>query len=111
MPTDPNDPLAQQNIKDRYYGVNDPVANKMLRRNNGLPLFSPHHMLPPSMTISSFVHPLRNHHPCMNLLFHYYSVRIDNSSSIEPPEDKSITTLFLGNLSAEITEQDIRFVP
>ena len=23
-------PLAKQNIKDRYYGVNDPVANKML---------------------------------------------------------------------------------
>lgn len=24
--------LANQNMKDRYYGVNDPVANKMLRR-------------------------------------------------------------------------------
>jgi hypothetical protein len=24
--------LADQNIKDRYYGVNDPVANKMLNR-------------------------------------------------------------------------------
>jgi pre-mRNA-splicing factor RBM22/SLT11 len=24
--------LADQNIKDRYYGLNDPVANKMMRR-------------------------------------------------------------------------------
>ncbi len=24
--------LANQNMKDRYYGVNDPVANKMMRR-------------------------------------------------------------------------------
>ena len=32
MPTDPNDPLANQNLKDRYYGVNDPVAEKMLKQ-------------------------------------------------------------------------------
>eukprot|EP01137_Pigoraptor_chileana_P031420 Opistho-2@19237 len=32
MPTDPNDPLAKQNIKDRYYGVDDPVASKMMNR-------------------------------------------------------------------------------
>lgn len=24
--------LSEQNIKDRYYGINDPVANKMMRR-------------------------------------------------------------------------------
>jgi hypothetical protein len=35
MPTDPNDPLAHQNIKDRYYGTNDPVADKILRRADG----------------------------------------------------------------------------
>ena len=23
MPTDPSDPLSQQNMKDRYYGTND----------------------------------------------------------------------------------------
>lgn len=34
MPLDPNGPLAQQNMKDRYYGHNDPVANKMLERSN-----------------------------------------------------------------------------
>ena len=33
MPLDPNGPLAQQNMKDRYYGHNDPVANKMLDRS------------------------------------------------------------------------------
>lgn len=37
MPTDPNDPLADQNIKDRFYGVNDPVANKLLDRASKLP--------------------------------------------------------------------------
>lgn len=25
----PSGPLAEQNMKDRYYGVNDPVANKV----------------------------------------------------------------------------------
>lgn len=34
MPTDPNNPLAKQNIKDRYYGSSDPVAEKMLKRHN-----------------------------------------------------------------------------
>ena len=29
MPT--SGPLSEQNIKDRYYGVNDPVANKVMR--------------------------------------------------------------------------------
>eukprot|EP00055_Hartaetosiga_balthica_P014497 m.79758 g.79758 ORF g.79758 m.79758 type:complete len:425 (-) comp8615_c2_seq1:254-1528(-) len=30
MPSDPNDPLSNQNMKDRYYGNSDPVAEKML---------------------------------------------------------------------------------
>ena len=34
MPT--RGPLSEQNIKDRYYGVNDPVANKMMDRVNGM---------------------------------------------------------------------------
>ena len=37
MPTDPNDPLADQNIKDRYYGVNDPVANKLMKQASTMP--------------------------------------------------------------------------
>jgi pre-mRNA-splicing factor RBM22/SLT11 len=35
MPKDPNGPLANQNIQDRYYGRNDPVAQKMLSRMSG----------------------------------------------------------------------------
>lgn len=30
MPEDKDDPMAKQNIKDRYHGRNDPVARKML---------------------------------------------------------------------------------
>ncbi|KAG3120044.1 hypothetical protein PI124_g475 [Phytophthora idaei] len=30
MPRDKDDPLGKQNIKDRFYGKNDPVATKML---------------------------------------------------------------------------------
>ena len=41
MPTDPNDPLADQNIKDRFYGVNDPVASKLLDRASKLPRLEP----------------------------------------------------------------------
>jgi len=37
MPNAPDDPLANQNIKDRFYGVNDPVADKMLKRAAKMP--------------------------------------------------------------------------
>ena len=30
-----------QNYKDRYYGVNDPVANKMLNRTKDMPKLEP----------------------------------------------------------------------
>jgi pre-mRNA-splicing factor RBM22/SLT11 len=32
MPKDRNDPLSQQNTKDRFYGTSDPVANKIMGR-------------------------------------------------------------------------------
>uniref|UniRef100_A0A2P2I1J5 Pre-mRNA-splicing factor RBM22 n=1 Tax=Hirondellea gigas TaxID=1518452 RepID=A0A2P2I1J5_9CRUS len=64
-PTDPDDPLADQNIKDRYYGVNDPVADKLLKRAEAMP-------------------------------------------QLEPPEDKSITTLYVGNLGEKIAEKELR---
>ncbi|KAF5727349.1 zinc finger CCCH domain-containing protein 40-like [Tripterygium wilfordii] len=57
--------LSQQNIKDRYYGVNDPVALKLLGKAGEMP-------------------------------------------SLEPPEDESIRTLYVGGLDARITEQDLR---
>ncbi|GLG96642.1 hypothetical protein R5R35_010434 [Gryllus longicercus] len=64
-PTDPDDPLADQNIKDRYYGINDPVAEKLMRRASAMP-------------------------------------------KLEPPEDKSITTLYVGNLGDKLTEKELR---
>ena len=33
--------LAKQNIKDRYYGTNDPVAHKMMAQANALPKLVP----------------------------------------------------------------------
>ena len=32
LPHDPNDPLNKQNVKDRFDGKNDPVAQKILER-------------------------------------------------------------------------------
>ena len=40
-PSDPDDPLSQQNFKDRYYGVNDPVAEKLLKRAQAMPHLEP----------------------------------------------------------------------
>ena len=33
--------LSQQNIKDRYYGVNDPVAMKLLSKAGEMPSLEP----------------------------------------------------------------------
>ncbi|KAJ4952463.1 hypothetical protein NE237_029295 [Protea cynaroides] len=57
--------LSQQNIKDRYYGVNDPVAMKLLNKAGEM-------------------------------------------SSLMPPEDEGIKTLYVGGLDARVTEQDLR---
>ena len=65
MPTDPNDPLADQNIKDRYYGMSDPVAARLLNQAKSMP-------------------------------------------SLEPPSDKSITTLYVGGLEGKVEEGDLR---
>lgn len=64
-PNEPDDPLSEQNIRDRYYGKNDPVADKILKRAAQLP-------------------------------------------TLDPPEDKTITTLYVGNISEYLTEKDIR---
>lgn len=65
-PTDPEDPLADQNIKDRFYGANDPVAAKLLNRAQAMPM-------------------------------------------LKPPEDNSVTTLYIGGITDEsITEKDLR---
>lgn len=64
-PNEPDDPLSEQNIKDRYYGVNDPVADKIMKRAASLP-------------------------------------------TLETPEDKTITTLYVGNLGEHVTETDLK---
>ncbi|CAD5226949.1 unnamed protein product [Bursaphelenchus xylophilus] len=40
-PSDPDDPLSQQNMKDRYYGHKDPVAEKLLTRAQAFPKLTP----------------------------------------------------------------------
>ncbi|KAH8928878.1 hypothetical protein BT69DRAFT_1346340 [Atractiella rhizophila] len=57
--------LSKQNIKDRYYGTNDPVARKILSS-------------------------------------------VTASKSLTPPDDKSITSLFLSSLPPDVTESEIR---
>jgi len=68
-PTDPDDPLSVQNMRDRYYGQNDPVAEKLLNRAKAMP-------------------------------------------SLKPPEDPTITTLYVGNLGKDnklvVNESDLR---
>ncbi|CAI8048528.1 Pre-mRNA-splicing factor RBM22 [Geodia barretti] len=49
MPTDPTDPLSKQNLKDRYYGSNDPVADKMLKQVSEMPQLT----APEDQTITS----------------------------------------------------------
>jgi pre-mRNA-splicing factor RBM22/SLT11 len=58
--------LANQNIKDRYFGQNDPVAKKLLRRAE------------------------------------------TTQPKLDVPEDKTITTLWVGGLDIKIMEADIR---
>ena len=58
-------PLSKQNIKDRYYGTNDPVAEAMLKK-------------------------------------------AADAKKLTPPEDRSITTLFVGGVGPSISEDDMR---
>lgn len=63
-PSDPDDPLADQNIKDRFYGTNDPVASKLLNRMATLP-------------------------------------------KLVAPEDKSMTTLYIGGVTDVVNETNL----
>jgi len=64
-PTNPDDPLSEQNIKDRFFGSVDPVADKLLKKFESMPKLS-------------------------------------------PPEDRTITTLYVGSVCAGITEAHLR---
>ncbi len=66
MPTDPNDPLSNQKLKDRYYGTEDPVADKLLKQASDMP-------------------------------------------QLMPPEDKTVTSLYVGGVEADVTERDLRY--
>ncbi|ORY93302.1 hypothetical protein BCR43DRAFT_532351 [Syncephalastrum racemosum] len=61
----PGEDQFHQDIKDRYHGSNDPVAQKMLTRTR-------------------------------------------NTRPLEPPEDKTITSLFVTNVEEDITDADLR---
>lgn len=41
MPRDPSDPLAHQNIRDRYHGTDDPLAEKILRKASAVRRLQP----------------------------------------------------------------------
>jgi len=62
--------MRTQNIKDRYYGVNDPVAEKMMARNEERDAKA--------------------------------------RASMAPPEDGSITTLYVGGIDERVTEEALR---
>lgn len=64
-PTDPDDPLSEQNLKDRFFGVNDPVADKLMKRYQDMP-------------------------------------------KLRPPDDSTITSLYIGGVTPDITEKDLR---
>lgn len=65
MPGDPNSPMAKQNYRDRYYGKNDPVANKILQKMSDRP-------------------------------------------GLAPPQDKSVSTIYVGRLASGVKEKDLR---
>lgn len=64
-PTDPDDPLSEQNLRDRYYGRDDPVASKLLSKYDSMP-------------------------------------------KLTPPEDRTITTLYIGGVPDGLTDSDLR---
>ena len=55
LPSDPNDPLSNQNLKDRYYGLDDPVAEKLLSKFNELPKSDPNKDSPSSKSLNDYV--------------------------------------------------------
>lgn len=64
-PTDPDDPLSEQNLKDRFFGVNDPVADKLMKRYQEMP-------------------------------------------KLRAPDDTTITSLYIGGVTPDITDKDLR---
>jgi len=67
MPTDPKDPLSNQKLKERYYGNEDPVADKLIKMAAELP-------------------------------------------QLATPDDRTITSLYVGGIEDDVAEKDLRYV-
>lgn len=84
--------LSKQNLRDRYYGMNDPVAERMLDRVGLGPNGEKKRRVtrkPPSSRGKSLGSDSSQHAP-------------------SPPEDTSIKTLFVAGVTEDMDEQDIR---
>eukprot|EP01083_Nonionella_stella_P139530 425790_1 len=82
--------LANQNIKDRYYGVNDPVANKIMR-----------------------LHKEREEGdggPATDSSDGKARARGSRRGPSAPPVDQSVMTLFVGGVDARFSEEELREV-
>lgn len=87
MPRDKDDPLAKQNIKDRYFGTDDPVAAKMMGRLNGTDEDGDGSGAGRGGGSGHF----SNRMP-------------------EPPSDPTVTTVWVAGLDERVTEEDLRCV-
>lgn len=84
--------LSRQNLRDRYYGMNDPVAEQMLDRAGLGPSGEKKRRVtrrPPSSRGKSAVSEIPRPAPL-------------------PPDDSSIKTLFIAGIVKDMDEQDVR---
>jgi pre-mRNA-splicing factor RBM22/SLT11 len=88
MPRDKDDPLLKQNIKDRYFGTNDPVAAKLLGK-------------------LASRHPLEGKDEESTIESH---IEVKNTIALNPPEDQSITTLYISGIEQHTRDEDLRQV-
>lgn len=80
LPKDKSHPLANQNIKDRYYGVNDPVAAAIMAKS-AEPLKRPRSTKRKAQ---------------------------ERDGPPSPPDDCEITSVFIGGITSNINEQVLR---
>lgn len=79
LPTDPNDPLAKQNMKDRYYGTNDPVAAKMMKRASKQPaLDAPADQSIMSLFVGGVEEPFVTQQDLKDFFYQYGEIRVIN---------------------------------
>ncbi|KAJ9529454.1 hypothetical protein QJQ45_013807, partial [Haematococcus lacustris] len=79
--------LADQNIKDRYYGINDPVANKMMRKVGELPKLE----APEDTSVTTL-----------------WVLERGTSSSSSNSKEGGAGEGFVGGVGPEISEEDLR---